>query len=160
MLRRLITNTQRNHALEHATVSILLGRLTGTVRLAGRAMPDGFYIYGNIPTAAIESSAHEGLARLQNGEAYLAVTPLCGTNIAVAGILTGVLSVMSMGQSKRFSRLPNVFMATMFGIVVAQPLGRLVQKYVTTRPDLERTTIVGVTRSLGGWVHRVKTATA
>jgi hypothetical protein len=158
MLRRAVKAVRRNHALEHGTVQILLSKLGPETRLAGRAVPDGFYIYGRIPSAAIETSATEALSRLKGGESGLAVTPLCGTNIAVAGVLTGLLSVMAMGRAKnRMERLPSVFTAAMLGVLAAQPLGRVVQKYFTTSPDLANTQIVGVRESGKGLVHKVQT---
>ena len=149
---------RRNHALEHATVSVMLNRLGPTIRLVGRAVPNGFYIYGNIPGDVIEGSAREALTRLQRGEANLAVTPLCGTNIAVAGILAGALSMLSMGRERRLDRLPNVCTAAMLGVVASQPLGRLVQQHITTRPDLQHTSIAGIRASFGGKVHKVETS--
>lgn len=154
----LVNAVRRNHALEHASVSVMLNRLGPTIRLVGRAAPHGFYIYGNIPTDVIEQSAREALARLQRGEATLAVTPLCGTNIAVAGILAGALSVLSMGRERRLNRLPNVCTAAMAGVLASQPLGRLVQQHITTRPDLQRVRITGITASFGGKIHKVQTA--
>ncbi len=73
---------RRNHALEHATVAVLLAR-HGPTRLAGRASGDGFFIFGDIEEGELTSCAHEALERLQRGESGLAVSPLCGTNIAV-----------------------------------------------------------------------------
>jgi hypothetical protein len=153
-----INAVRRNHALEHATVSVMLNRLSPTIRLAGRAVPNGFYIYGKIPAQVIEESAREGLTRLQRGEAGLAVTPLCGTNIAVAGLLAGALAMLSMGRQRRIDRLPNVCMSAMLGVLASQPLGRLVQQHITTRPDLQRTRIRGIRSSFGGRVHKVQTA--
>ena len=155
-----INAVRRNHALEHATVSVMLRRLGPTVRLVGRATPNGFYIYGNIPTEVIEQSAREALTRLHRGEAQLAVTPLCGTNIAVAGILAGALSMLSMGPERRMDRLPNVCTAAMFGVLASQPLGRLVQQHLTTRADLQRISITGVSSAFGGKVHKVGTASS
>lgn len=157
MLGRLVKSVRRNHALEHGTVSILLTKLGPGTRLAGRAVTDGFYIYGNIPTAALESSAGEALARLKHGEAGLAITPLCGTNIAVAGVLTGLASVTAMGRKNKFERLPSVFTAAMFGVIAAQPIGQLVQKYLTTSPDLANTKITGIRSTARGLVHKVQT---
>ena len=74
MLKRVINAVRRNHALEHATISILLNR-HGPMRLVGRAVPDGFYIYGDIPTERLRELADEALTRLQRGEADLAVSP-------------------------------------------------------------------------------------
>ena len=158
MLKGVVDATRRNHALEHGTVSILLGRTGPNLRLVGRAVSDGFYIYGRVPTEALASCAEEALARFKQGEGSLAVTPLCGSNIAVAAVLAGIFSMLAMGDERRFDRLPNVFSAAMMGIVLSQPIGRLVQKHITTRPDLEGVRIVGVRRGLGGRVHKVQTA--
>lgn len=160
MLRQLAEAIRRNHALEHGTVSIMLPRLGPAPRLAGRAVSDGFYIYGNVPSDTLEASAHEALARLKQGEAGLAVTPLCGTNIAVAGMLAGLAAVLAMGRKPRVERLPSVFTASMFAVVAAQPLGRLVQKYVTTSPAVQTVEITHVRRMAGGFVHKVQTVGA
>jgi len=160
MIRRFIDATRRNHALEHGTVSILLGRTGPNVRLVGRAVSDGFYIYGRVPTELLAACAYEALDRFQRGEGTLAVTPLCGTNIAVAGVLAGALSVLAMGADRRVERLPNVFSAAMVGVVLSQPVGRWVQTHVTTRPDLEGLRIAGIRRGFGGRMHKVETATA
>ncbi|MBI4299792.1 MAG: hypothetical protein HY677_01550 [Chloroflexi bacterium] len=79
--------TRQNHALEHATVSILVNRLGMAVRLAGRATPGGFYLYGDIPEETVSAAAEEALGRLSQGESDLAVSTLCGTIIAVAAVL-------------------------------------------------------------------------
>jgi hypothetical protein len=159
MLAGMIAAVRRNHALEHATVSILLGRVGQHTRLVGRASIDGFYIYGNVPADKISECAAEGLARLKRGESHLAVSPLCGTNLAVAGILAGLASLLAVGNRRRFERLPNVLAAAVLAVVSAQPLGRLVQKHVTTSTDLERLEIVGVTSVGRGLIplHKVKT---
>jgi hypothetical protein len=159
MLLRMIAAVRRNHALEHATVSILLGRTGQNMRLVGRASPDGFYIYGNVPAQKIGECAAEGLARLKQGESQLAVSPLCGTNLAVAGVLAGVASLLAAGNRRRFDRLPNVLAAAVLAVVGAQPLGRLVQKHVTTSSDLDGLEIVGVTPAGKGLIplHKVKT---
>lgn len=159
MLAGMIAAVRRNHALEHATVSILLGRVGQHTRLVGRASLDGFYIYGNVPADKISECAAEGLARLKRGESHLAVSPLCGTNLAVAGILAGLASLLAVGNRRRFERLPNVLAAAVLAVVGAQPLGRLVQKHVTTSTNLERLEIVGVTSVGRGLIplHKVKT---
>jgi hypothetical protein len=157
MLKRIIDATRRNHALEHGTVSIMLGRTGSNLRLVGRAVSDGFYIYGRVPTQLLADCADEALARFHRGEGSLAVTPLCGTNIAVAGVLSGTLATLVMGGQRRLDRLPNVFSAAMIGVVISQPAGRWVQQYLTTRPDLGDVRITGIRRGLGGRVHKVQT---
>jgi len=144
MLGKIIGSVRRNHALEHATVSILMGRLGPGVRMVGRATRNGFYVYGDVPTDRVRESAAEGLARLKRGEAGLAVSPLCGTNLAVAGLLAGGSSLLAVGNRGRLERLPSVLLSAMVAVLAAQPLGRLVQRHVTTSPDLADMEIVGV----------------
>jgi hypothetical protein len=160
MIRKTMDSVRRNHALEHATISILLGRLGPGVRMVGRATRNGFYIYGDLPTNAIRESAKEALARLKRGEAGLAVSPLCGTNLAVAGILAGGSSLLALGNQSRLQRLPNVLLSAVLAVLVAQPLGRLVQKHVTTSADVSGMEIVGIRE--GGRsparFHKVETA--
>ena len=157
---RMIRAVRRNHALEHATISILMSKLGQQTRMIGRAAPDGFYIYGDVPMAEIEVSAQEGLARLCKGEDSLAVSPLCGTNLAVAGVLAGLSSLLALGPGGRLTRLPNVLTAALLAVLAAQPLGRLVQKHFTTSADLSRTEIQKV-QFLGRRfvpLHKVQTA--
>ena len=155
-----LASVRRNHALEHATIAVLLGKVGPSTRLIGRASADGFYFYGNVPTDKIRESVVEALVRLKAGESQLAVSPLCGTNLAVAGILAGLASLAVVGNRSRLERLPNVLMAAVVAVVGAQPLGRLVQRYVTTSPDVEGLEIVAVTTTARGLapLHKVKTA--
>ncbi len=157
MIGGMIDAVRRNHALEHGTVMIMLGKLGPTVRLVGRAAPDGFYIYGRVPTEQLTTCAHEALARFKAGEARLAITPLCGTNIAVAGVLSGLGATLAMGERRDTGKLPNVFSAAMAGIVASQFVGRWVQQYLTTRGDLDDIEIAGVRRGLNGMIHKVET---
>ena len=159
MLAKLIGSVRRNHALEHATISVLMGRLGPDTRLMGRATANGFYVYGDIPSEELAESAEQGLKRLQRGESGLAVSPLCGTNLAVAGVMAGLASTVSSGHRGRWERLPGVLLACMLAVLAAQPLGRLVQKYVTTSPDLNDVEIIGVhSGGRRGRVYKVETA--
>jgi hypothetical protein len=144
MLSDIVAAVRRNHALEHATIAVLLHRVGRDMRMVGRATRDGYYLYANVPTDLLEECTHEALHRLKSGEGYLAVSSLCGTNIAVAGALAGVASALTIGSGNRAEKLPNVIMASMIAVVAAQPVGRMVQKYLTTSPDLSDTEIVGI----------------
>ena len=155
-----IDNVRRNHALEHATVSLLLAKLGPDIRLVGRASGDGFFIYGDVPTQVLADCASEGLARLQRGEAFWAVTPLCGTNIATAGTLAAISSLAVLGNGQRRDKLGNAIMASMFAVTLAQPIGRWLQKNVTTSPDLGDTTIVSIESRADGRFHKVRTRRA
>jgi hypothetical protein len=159
MLGKIIGSVRRNHALEHATVAILMGRLGPGVRMVGRATGNGFYIYGDVPTDRVQESAAEGLERLKRGEAGLAISPLCGTNLVVAGLLAGASSLLALGNRRRLERLPNVLLSATVAVLAAQPLGRLAQRYITTSPDLADMEIVGVRQGKHGAAryHKVET---
>ena len=159
MLGSLIGSVRRNHALEHATIAVLANRLGRDARLVGRATRSGFYLYGDMQPEQVRDSAIEALQRLRRGESHLAVSPMCGTNLAVAGILAGVSSLLALGSRSRIERVPNVLLASMLAVLAAQPLGRLVQKHVTTDPDLSDTELVSI-REGGrgaGRYHKVET---
>ena len=159
MLGNLVGTVRRNHALEHATIAVLLRRIGHDIRMVGRATRDGYYLYADVPTELLEESTREALYRLKSGEGHLAVSPLCGTNLAVAGALAGVASMVTMGNSNRSEKLPNVILASMLAVLAAQPVGRMVQRHLTTSPDLSDTEIVGI--KLGGRggarFHKVQT---
>jgi hypothetical protein len=137
----------------------MLGRL-GHMRVIGRATADGFYIYGNVPTDRLREFAEEALGRLQRGEANLAVSPLCGTNLVVAGVLAGAGSYLAADSGRsRMGGLAGAITLATIGVLAAQPLGRLVQKHYTTSPDLEGVEIVSVERMRGSTVwHKVRTS--
>ena len=61
MLKELVNSIRRNHALEHATIAVMLDR-QGPMRVIGRASPDGFYVYGNVTTERLAEYATEALA--------------------------------------------------------------------------------------------------
>jgi uncharacterized protein DUF6391 len=144
MLSQYLTDVRRNHALEHATVSLLMGRVGPDLRVAGRASSDGFFLYADAPLALLTECVNEALTRLQRGEAFWAVTPHCGTNIATAGILAGLGSAMVLGNGKRSERIGGAMIASMAAIVISQPVGRWIQKYITTSPDLDGVEIVSI----------------
>jgi hypothetical protein len=160
MLTRFIGDVRRNHALEHATVSLLLSKMGPDLRLVGRATGDGFFIYGSVPEDLLGKCAQEGLARLKRGEAFWAVTPLCGTNIATAGLLASLSTMAVLGNGGRRERLGNAIVASTAAVMVAQPLGRMIQRYITTSPDLSDTEIVSVESRGNGRYFKVRTRRA
>lgn len=162
MLGRMIGTIRRNHALEHATIAVLANKMGQDIRLVGRATNSGFYLYGEMTEEHVRESTLEALARLRRGEKHLAVSPLCGTNLAVSGILAGISSLIALGNRSRIERIPNVLLASMLAMLVAQPLGGLVQKHLTTNPDLSDTEFVGIRQGgrSAGRFHKVETLRA
>ena len=146
-----ISTVRRNHGIEHATVHILTARDAST-RLVGRADTTGFNIYGDIPTDALVSAAHEALERLQGGESALAVHPRCGTNLLVAGLMTALAAALAIGRKPSLKKIPDVILATTLAAFVAQPLGMSLQERVTTSPDAIGARIAGVRQSQMGQI--------
>jgi len=142
----IIRTVRQNHALEHATITLLLPRLESKTKLVGRAGPNGFHIYGNVPTDLLEETAREALRRLQNGEESLAVSPLCGTNLVVTGLAAAVASMIAGRGHRGFGKFVRVAEASIIAAVIAQPLGRLAQKHLTTTADLDDVEITSVIR--------------
>lgn len=154
-----LTALRQNHALEHATIAILTRNVGFNVRLVGQAATTGFYIYGDVPTDAIQEAAREGLARLKQGERELALSPLCGTNISVAGIMAGIACFLALGGKSRGRRLPLAILAATWAMLAAQPVGRLAQKHLTTSSELSNVSIKRITRRGTGtkMLHKVET---
>ncbi|MGA9191174.1 MAG: DUF6391 domain-containing protein [Anaerolineales bacterium] len=156
--------TRRNHALEHATIHLLSARLPNTP-MVGRSDSRGFYLYGNVPTEALESAVHHALDRLRRGEHQLAIHPNCGTNLLTSALFAGTVaffSLMGIGQSRwrdRLSRLPIAILGTTMALIVAQPVGTAAQKYLTTQGDPGSMEISRIRRIRSGptGLHRVLT---
>src|SRR5215469_6786712 len=135
---------KQNHALEHATI-VLLSRKFPEVRLSGISFAAGFFVFGDVPTAAILPTAQEALNLLRTTQPELAIHERCGTNLAVAGMLTG-LSAMAVAKMRRpYSTVNNVILASTAALVLARPLGLMVQRYVTTQTPNSSMRIIKVT---------------
>lgn len=143
---------RQHHALEHATMHVL-SRDNPYERLMGRSTATGFMIYGPVSTEQVASAASEALARLQQGQAYLAVHPRCGTNLAVTSIMAGTAAygatILERPRSK-LDRLPMALMAAMLASIAAQPVAHKVQEHITTSPNVEGLVIAQVIRQERG----------
>src|SRR5437660_6071718 len=123
---------RQNHALEHATI-VLLSKKYPDVRLSGISFAAGFFVFGDVPTEAILPTAQEALNLLRTTQPELAIHERCGTNLAVAGMLTG-LSAMAVAKMRRpFNTANNVILASTAALILARPLGLTVQRYFTTQ---------------------------
>ena len=154
-LRGRIDAIRRNHALEHATVAVLLAR-RGPLRLAGRASAGGFTIAGAVDPAGLEDAAREALARLQAGQSGLALSPLCGTNVAAGACLSALAATAALAAGRGGGRFSGAFVAAALAAVAGQPAGRWLQRRVTTLADLDGVEVIGV-RSRLGRLHAVRT---
>ena len=146
----LTRRVRQNHALEHATVTILSGILP-SLSVSARSNTRGFTIFADLDPALVRRCANEALARLRAGEAELAIHPNCGTNLAVGMSLAMIGSLWSLTAMRPRTRVASALASSVAGAMAARPLGGLAQKYLTTLPDLNDVRIVEVrTRRLFG----------
>src|SRR5260370_40286356 len=124
---------RQNHALEHATITILSTYLPD-LRASARSTSDGFTVFGDIDLGLLQRALDEALSRLQAGEASLAIHPNCGTNLVVGMSLLALGTVLGMTSSRARTRAASAAFSSVAGIAVARPLGGGGQKYVTTFP--------------------------
>ena len=137
-----IEQVRRNHALEHATVSILLegGEYPP---LVGYSTSGGFYLFGRAPTNVVRECVQQAVRRLLAGHTELAVSPHCGTNIATGLLVGSLLSALIMrGSRSRLQRLPLLSLAVIGAAILSRPLGSTIQRHITTSADV---------RELQGW---------
>lgn len=144
-----VRRTRRNHALEHATITVLSRRVKG-LQMAGRSDERGFTLMGEAPTEQIEAALQDALRRMKAGEHGLAIHPNCGTNLVTTGFLTTLVGVLGLSGSSRresWNRLPMVMVLMMGTILFSQPLGLALQKHFTTDGDPADLEIVSIKRS-------------
>jgi hypothetical protein len=139
----LTRRVRQNHALEHATVTILANDLPG-LSVSARSNTRGFMIFADLDPALVRRAADEALERLRAGEAELAIHPNCGTNLAVGMSLALLGSLWSLTAMRQRTRLASALGSVAASFMIARPLGSLAQKYLTTQPNLDDVRIVDV----------------
>jgi hypothetical protein len=157
------SRVRRNHALEHATLQVI-SRKNPRVSLAGSSDMGGFWVLGDVDTQELQEGVDEALDRLRGGERSLAVHPNCGTNFAAAGVLAGGAAWLGMlgsgdGIKRKAERLPLIISLVTVVLILAQPLGPILQARVTTQAAPGDLQVTGITRYQRGEmpVHRVAT---
>jgi hypothetical protein len=137
---------RRNHALEHATIVVMMEREPGR-RLNGFSTDDGFFVQGVRSIAEVESAAREAIRRLQNGEKGLAIHRNCGTTIVAANLLAAILFLLALGLGLYLGG--NIYLMILGSVVLAFalriPLSLILQRFVTTDADLKNAEV--------GWVE-------
>ncbi len=157
-----VSETRRNHALEHATLHVLADKYP-TKPMAGHSNPTGFFILGSLPTEDVQSAVQQALTRLRAGERELAIHAGCGTNFATSALVAGTFAwlVLRGGRTTlgRLIRLPLAIAFALVGSVVSQPLGPIVQSKITTDAEMGNLQVVDVRPAMSGRMqaHRVVT---
>jgi len=149
---------RQNHALEHATITILSG-MVPNLRISARSSSRGFIIFGDVDLGQLRRALDEALRRLQAGEAELAIHPNCGTNLVVGVSLMTLGTMLGMTSNHTRTRLTSAAISSLAGMAGARPLGEFVQKHFTTLPDLKGVRVTDVFRRkiLGFTVVEVRT---
>ena len=138
---------RRNHALEHATVAVMMEREPGR-KLNGFSTDDGFFVQGVRSISEVESAAREAMRRLQNGEKRLAIHRNCGTTIVAANLLSAIFFLVTLGFFL-YLGVGNLYLMILGSVVLAFalriPLSLILQRFVTTDADLTNAEV--------GWVE-------
>ena len=160
-----ISRIRRNHGLEHATIH-MMSRRHPNMTFIGHSDSRGFFFYGNVSTEELTNAVDEALTRLQRGESRLALHSNCGTNFLTTAVLVATASFLAlMGTGKedrpgeRFLRLPMAIVAAVFALILAQPLGALLQKRITTASHPGSLEVTSIHRITSGrpTIHRILT---
>ncbi|MBA4116552.1 MAG: hypothetical protein H0X71_09005 [Rubrobacter sp.] len=137
---------RRNHALEHATIVVMMEREPGR-RFNGFSDDDGFFVQGVRSKEEVDSAAREAARRLRAGEKKLAVHRNCGTTVVAANLLAAFFFLVALGVGLYLGW--NVYLLILGGIALSLmlrvPLSLLLQRFVTTDADLTNVEV--------GWVE-------
>jgi hypothetical protein len=147
-----VSHVRRNHALEHATLQVL-ARTNPFLKLAGYSNVGGFWVVGEISTDMLAVAVQEALARLRAGEIGLAIHPNCGTNFVASGFLAGLAAWIGMlgtgsGFRRKAERLPIVISLVTLTMILANPIGPLLQAKITTEPNIGALEVVRIERTV------------
>lgn len=137
---------RRNHALEHATIVVMMEREPGR-KMNGFSTDDGFFVQGARSLEEVDSAGREALRRLRAGEKSLAIHRNCGTTIVAANLLTAVLFLGALGLGLYMSWPIYLLIlgSVALALVLRVPLSLLLQRFVTTDSDLSNVEM--------GWVE-------
>jgi Domain of unknown function (DUF6391) len=137
---------RRNHALEHATIVVMMERQPGR-KFNGFSTDEGFFVQGVRSAQEVESAAREALRRLRKGEKGLAIHRNCGTTIVAANLLAAVffLCALGIGLYLNWPVYLLILGAMILAFALRVPLSLLLQRFVTTDADLTHAEV--------GWIE-------
>lgn len=135
---------RRNHALEHATIAVMMEKEPGR-KLNGFSTDEGFFVQGVRSLGEADSAAREALRRLRTGEKKLAIHRNCGTTIVATNLLAGFffLGALVFGVYLGW----DIYLLMLGGIVLSLllrvPLSFFLQRFVTTNANLSNAEVGG-----------------
>lgn len=135
MFQTLFSRIRRNHGLEHATLNLLHARYPHR-SFAGHSDSGGFWILGEITAPQLTEIVKDALEQLQEGKRNLAFHDNCGTNLLTSGALAGLAGALGLigagDRRQKWERIPLIITLATIALVISRPLGRYLQKHVTT----------------------------
>ena len=134
-LRLLISKRMRqNHALEHATITILQQRhrVRGVV---GMPAEDGFHIRGRVSPDAVISATQEGIRRLKKGERKLAWSNRCPTSLVATQLLLAIVFLAIVLAIWREFTAPPFLIALLGGALLGPPVSPYLQRLLLVDPN-------------------------
>ncbi|TCJ16106.1 hypothetical protein E0L93_10525 [Rubrobacter taiwanensis] len=141
---------RRNHALEHATIAVMMEREPHR-RFNGFSTDDGFFVQGVRSMEEVESAAREALRRLRAGERKLAIHRNCGTTIVAANLLAALFFLafigggLYLGLTSGWDLYLLILASIAASFLLRVPASLFLQRFVTTDQDLSNAEV--------GWVE-------
>lgn len=153
--RGLLRRVRQHHAIEHATITLLMARQRGLSLAGGRSDHRGFYVVGAVETHQLAAAVAEALTRLQRGEAELAIHPNCGTNLVTTGAMAGLAAWGATALSRRWQdglvdRMAAAVLAATVAVLLSRPVGLRLQRQVTTLADVAGLRVESISRRQWG----------
>ena len=92
----------------------------------------------------------------------MAISPHCGTNMAVAALISGMLTKLALGKRKqgRWKRMPLALGALVAGALLSKPIGNAIQRGYTTLSEMDGIQIESISKAWPGEaprLHRITT---
>lgn len=127
---------RKNHAIEHATISVLEDHFGSKGVFSGYAREDGFIIQGPVDILTLEVAARNALDRLKAGEKELAVHSSCGTGKAVGSFISGII-ILGIFLFAGYLNIWTIILSFLISAFVGPITGEIVQKLFTTMPEVK-----------------------
>ena len=130
-----ILKIRRNHALEHATVALLLERGVQPP-LGGYSVAGGYLIWSMAPIETVTEASTDALNLLKAGHGDLAISPYCGTNMVTSAVLGGLAATLVRGNSRGIgANFRAAIAAIAAASLLSRPVGEFIQRKLTTKPE-------------------------
>ena len=151
-----LTSVRKNHAVEHATISVLGRTLDKYGQFGGSSNSSGYYIYGPATRENVLQASEEAVDRLNLGEHQLAISPFCGTNFLLGGAMATLTTGAILGKKNRVNKVPEAFGLSVLALVGAFRLGSIAQRKWTTMAEIGNLNIDSV-EEINDGLYKVNT---